>query len=102
MQNALYGRRDVRGWRQPARGPMMFRENKALLHELQCSDVWGVMMKLQNVDFLGDGMNLFLGWCNFQLATVWKEQWRARDAGDSPMTSIADLWAFSWYLQAVE
>ena len=39
MQNALYRCSDVRGWRQPAHRPMMFRENKALLQELQHSDV---------------------------------------------------------------
>ena len=41
MQNAFYRRSDVRGWRQLVRGPMMFREKKALLHELQRSDVRG-------------------------------------------------------------
>ena len=69
MQNALYRRSDVRGWRQPARGPMMFREKKALLHELQCSDVRGSENGVTE-----HRIPLFLGWCRFQLATAWKDE----------------------------
>ena len=41
-QYALYRRRDVSGWRQPAREPRALREKKPLLEELQHSEVRGL------------------------------------------------------------